>query len=344
MMNEPGVRTSGLDTFIKAAEYWVPGRDRSFLEYGGGLYGTATRFGAISRTLCFAKGEGLPGQAWEAGHPIVLRQFVGSYFQRTSAAHAEGLTCAIALPIFAGEFLTSVLVIFCGDDDSHAGAIELWHNDPAKSKDMTLVDGHYGNTGDAFEFISRRTSFRRGHGLPGLTWERGMPVFMEDMGKASSFLRGDSAVKVGINRGFALPCPAVRGQMYVLAFLSALATPIARRVEVWERFEAADVAESAVANDIARDGAAADAPHLRRSSGFCERMGSLAASATTPLLERGQGTIGQALLTGVPGISNQADTEPLGLGAAAREAGLKSLVAIPVIRNGRTVACVALYF
>jgi hypothetical protein len=323
-------------TFIKATEFWVPSRDRSFLEYGGGLYGTATRFGALSRTLCFARGEGLPGQAWEAGHPIVLRQFVGSYFQRTSAAHAEGLTCAIAMPIFAGDFLTSVLVIFCGDnDEDQAGAIELWHNDPAKSKDMTLVDGHYGNTGDAFEFISRRTSFRRDNGLPGACWGSGMPVFLEDLGKASGFLRGDLAVKVGINRGFAVPCPAARGQMYVLAFLSALATPIARRVEVWERL---DEVEGAAQTDRA------PGPQLRRVSGFCEALGSLSASVQTPLLAYGQGTIGQVLMTGVPGISNHADTEPVGLGAAATEAGLKSLAAIPVIRNGRTVACVALYF
>ena len=320
-----------MKTFIKATEFWVPSRDRSTLDYGGGLYGTATRFGAISRTLCFARGEGLPGQAWEAGHPIVLRQFVGSYFQRTSAAHAEGLTCAIAMPIFAGDFLTSVLVIFCGDDEDHAGAIELWHNDPALSKDMTLVDGYYGNTGDAFEFISRRTSFRRGHGLPGMSWEQGMPVFLEDLGKASSFLRGDSAVKVGINRGFAMPSfppfTAGQGETYVLAFLSALATPIARRVEVWERLQGL--------------------PQLRRASGFCESLGSLAPSAKNPaqpVLELGQGTIGQAFLTGVPGISNQADTEPVGLGAAAGEAGLKSLVAVPVIRDGRLVACMAWYF
>jgi GAF domain len=323
-------------TFIKATEFWVPSRDRSFLEYGGGLYGTATRFGALSRTLCFARGEGLPGQAWEAGHPIVLRQFVGTYFQRTSAAHAEGLTCAIAMPIFAGDFLTSVLVIFCGDnDEDQAGAIELWHNDPAQSKDMTLVDGHYGNTGDAFEFISRRTSFRRDHGLPGACWGSGMPVFLEDLGKASGFLRGDSAVKVGINRGFAVPCPAARGQMFVLAFLSARATPIARRVEVWERLGDEDAASAA-------DGAAG--PQLRRVSGFCEALGSLAASTQSPSLEFGQGTIGQVLLTGVPGISSHADTEPVGLGVAAKEAGLKSLAAIPVIRYGRTVACVALYF
>ena len=314
-------------TFVKAVEYWVPSRDRSCLEYGGGLYGTATRFAAISRTLCFARGEGLPGQAWEAGRPIVLRQFVGSYFRRTSAAHAEGLTCAIALPIFAGEFLTSVLVIFCGDDEEHAGAIELWHNDPALSKDMTLVDGHYGNTGDAFEFISRRTSFRRGHGLPGLSWEHGMPVFLDDLGKASGFLRGNSALKVGINRGFAVPCQAGQGETYVLAFLSALATPIARRVEVWER----------VPGQL----------QLRRTSGHCERLGSLTAPSAhpaAPLLERGQGTIGQAFLTGVPHISNQADSEPLGLGAQAAAAGLKSLVAVPVIRDGCLVACMAWYF
>jgi hypothetical protein len=330
-VTEAEAAVAAAQTFIKAIEFWVPGRERSFLEYGGGLYGTATRFGALSRTLCFARGEGLPGQAWESGHPIVLRQFVGSYFRRTSAAHAEGLTCAIAMPIFAGDFLTSVLVIFCGDDDDHAGAIELWHNDARQSKDMTLVDGHYGNTGDAFEFISRRTSFRRGHGLPGLCWGQGLPVFLEDLGKGSGFLRGDSAVKVGINRGFALPCPAGRHGMYVLAFLSALATPIARRVEVWERLDTDD------------QGAPA-APRLRRISGFCETLGSLAATDHAPLLESGQGTLGQVLLSGVPGISSHADAEPVGLGAAAQEAALKSLAAIPVIRDGRTVACVALYF
>ena len=313
-------------TFIKATEYWVPSRDRSHLVYGGGLYGVATRFGALSRTLCFRCGEGLPGQAWQAGYPIVLRQFVGSYFQRTAAAHAEGLTCAIAMPIFAGDFLTSVLVIFCGDDEHQAGAIELWHNDPAQSKDMTLVDGHYGNTGDAFEFISRRTSFRRGHGLPGLCWHRGVPVLMEDLGKASSFLRADSAVKLGINRGFALPCPARGGQIYVLAFLSALATPIARRVEVWERAEGVEP------------------PRLHRTSGFCETAGSLSPSPSAPVLERGKGTIGQALLSGAPGITSQVEAEPAGLGAEVSRAGLKSLVALPVVRDGRLVACMAWYF
>ena len=120
-----------MNTFIRAIETWVPSNDRSILEFGSGMYGKATRFAAISRELCFGRGEGLPGQAWEAGHPVVLKQFQGSYFRRTAAALAEGMTCGIAVPIFAGEFLTSVVVFFCGDDDAHAGdGLETLDRDP----------------------------------------------------------------------------------------------------------------------------------------------------------------------------------------------------------------------
>jgi hypothetical protein len=62
-----------VNTFIRASEVWVPSADRTMLEFGGGLYGKATRFGALSRNLCFGRGEGLPGQAWEQGRPLVLR-------------------------------------------------------------------------------------------------------------------------------------------------------------------------------------------------------------------------------------------------------------------------------
>lgn len=313
-----------MKTFIRVVEYWVPSGDRTYLEYGGGCYGRAARFGALSRSLCFARGEGLPGQAWEAGHPIVLKQFEGSPFRRTEAARAEGLTCGIAVPIFAGDFLTSVMVIFCGDDDAHAGAIELWHNDPAESKDMTLVDGYYGTTGEAFEFISRRTSLRRGHGLPGLAWERGVPVFMEDLGRGSRFLRAESAIQVGINRGFAMPCASREKRHYVLAFLSALATPIARRFEVWEP-------------DPTRT-------RLHRVSGFCEVEGALGGAPDGPSLDRAQGTIGTPFLTGVPAASDHADSEPGDVGTAARRAGLQTLVAVPVLREGRLAAVVAWYF
>lgn len=221
-------------TFIRVVEYWVPSEESGVLEFGGGLFGDATRFEAATKDLCFGRGEGLPGQAWESGGPIVLKDLVGSYFRRANAAKAEGLTCGIAVPTFKGDTLASVAVIFCGDDEAHAGAIELWRNDPEDGVDMDLVDGYYGSTGDTFEFISRATSFRRGTGLPGMAWERNAPVLLPNLGKGSGFLRSGDAVKVGINRGFAIPCSTSDGSYCVMAFLSALATPIARRVELWE--------------------------------------------------------------------------------------------------------------
>ena len=116
----------GQNTFIRVIEYWVPSEDGSLLEFGGGLFGTAKRFAAISRSLCFGRGEGLPGQVWDSGWPIVLKELDGNYFRRADAARAEGLTCCIAMPIFTLDKLSAVVVIFCGDDEAHAGAIELW--------------------------------------------------------------------------------------------------------------------------------------------------------------------------------------------------------------------------
>lgn len=311
-----------MPTFIRVIEIWVPDREGTLLELQGGHFGSTRAFAVISRTMCFGKGEGLPGRAWEQRRPLVLKQFEGSYFRRTRAAVAEGLTCAIALPVYAGERLTAVMLIFCGDDDAHAGAIELWRNDPAESADMTLDDGYYGATADVFEFMSRNMSFRKGSGLPGVVWETGLPVFLPDLGKGGRFLRADSAIKVGINRGFALPCPSPERAAYVMAFLSALATPIVRRFETW-------VPD-------------ADSDSLRRKEGFCERFGALPASIDRGV-ERWQGALGRAWSTGVPAIAGRAASEPGEVGAGARDAEHMSLVAMPIHRGGEVAAVVAWY-
>lgn len=271
-------------TFIRTIEYWVPGDDGSLLEFGSGLFGEAKRFEAATRPLCFGKGEGLPGQAWEAGHPLMLKSLEAPGFRRAAAAKADGLTCAIALPVFVAGHLSTVVVLFCGDDAEHAGAIELWHNGPEESSDMTLQDGYYGTTGDTFEFLSRSTSFRRGTGLPGRAWESQAPVFMPDLGRGSGFLRADSAVKVGINRGFSVPCSATDGHIYVLAFLSALATPIANQVDVWQPD--------------------AMASHLAHSFRFSETDSEIT-PVTADKLDMGAGTVGQVFASGVPALMGE---------------------------------------
>jgi hypothetical protein len=279
-------------TFIRTLEFWVPDASGSLLEFGGGLFGDCKRFEATTRNLCFGRGEGLPGQAWDLGHPIMLTALEAPAFRRAAAAQAEGLTCAIALPIFKAERLTAVVVLFCGGDQDHAGAIELWHNAPEDGVDMNLQKGYYGSTGDTFEFLSRCTSFRVGTGLPGRTWQRQGPVYMPDLGRGSGFLRADSAVKVGINRGFALPCSCADGDNYVLAMLSALATPIAQRVDVWEP----DALQS----------------HLAYSFGFSEDGSSQATSGNDklPLTEI---SVGQVYSSGVPMLQGQMVLMPIGM-------------------------------
>lgn len=312
-------------TFIRVVEVWVPDAEGSLLELGGAYYGAATRFGSMSRQMCFGRGEGLPGQAWELGHPVVINQFEGSAFRRTQAAHAEGLTSGIAIPQFDGSTLKAVVLIFCGDNDEQAGAIELWHNDPATSREMTLADGYYGRVSNVFEFISRRTGFHKGTGLPGLVWESGLPVFMADLGKGGRFLRADSAQKVGINRGFAIPCAAAADSgHWVMAFLSALATPLVRRFECWLPDEAGS--------------------HLLRREGFCELQGALDTGRWEERVETGQGALGRALATGVPMVSEAASAEPGGVGSGASAAGLAAVVALPVLKDGAVKAVVAWYF
>ena len=223
---------AAMKTFIRVVEVWVPDADHTLLEFGSGWHGDTKGFGAASREMCFGRGEGLSGQAWELRQPILLKQLEGSVFRRGRAAAADGLTSALALPVFVAERLHAVVLMLCGDDDANVGAIDLWRN-AAGSPDMVLADGYYGSTAEVFEFLSRNTRFRPGTGLPDLAWAACAPVSMPDLGKRSKFLRADSAQQVGINRGFAMPCSVPGHDVYVLAFLSALATPLVRRLEVW---------------------------------------------------------------------------------------------------------------
>jgi hypothetical protein len=227
---DEAARCVPMKTFIRVVELWVPDRTRTRLEFGGSL--CSAEYSDFSENALFAYDEGLPGKAWACGHPVILTKFANSYFKRTDEAIEAGLTCGVALPVFAGEFLMAVMVLFCGDDDKHVGAIELWQNDANVSHEMGLVDGYYG-TADMFEFNSRHTKFPRGFGLPGRTWKAGMPLIIKDLHNSKRFLRWEEASEIGINCGVGIPYTTSPDQTWVMTFLSAQATPIAKRFEIW---------------------------------------------------------------------------------------------------------------
>ncbi len=312
-----------MQSFIRVVEIWVPSRDGSLLEFQDGLYGALENFRLVSEKSCFGFDEGLPGKAWAKRHPVILRDLQHSYFVRSEAAADAGLTCGVALPIFAGDVLVAVVVFFCGDDAEHVGAIELWHNDPKRSLELSLVDGYFGHA-EGFEWISRHTGFRPGFGLPGLVWQRELPVVMADLGYSTRFLRAEEALKVGINKGLGMPSPYLPGQHYVLTFLSALGTPIAQRFEVW------------VPN--------ATREYLVFEAGDCDRKPDFDHDHHFIRIARGTGVLGQVLRTGKPQMQRgfRDDNDPISL--SARQADLNAVIAMPLLTAGQVSAVVAMYF
>lgn len=111
--------------FIKAAELWLPSADQGVLDYRGGLYGPGSQMARVSTDMCFGRTEGLPGRAWDDAVPVLLKSLSGSYFRRGEAARADGLNMGVALPFFAGDRVRAVAVLYGGEDDEHAGAVEL---------------------------------------------------------------------------------------------------------------------------------------------------------------------------------------------------------------------------
>lgn len=312
-----------MKTFIRVVEVWVPSADGRLLELGGGLFGAAPAFGAISRRMCFARAEGLPGHAWDEARPLLLRQLEGSYFRRVEAARAAGLSCAVALPIFLRDTLTSVVVLLCGAIEDHAGAIELWRNDPRVASDLTLAEGYFGSTGRDLEALSRDSYLPRGAGLPGLAWQREAAVFIDELGESRHFLRTQTAASAGIVRGLALPCSTAGRQSWVLSLLSSQRTPIARRVESW----------------LPGDGGL-----LQRGFGHCERAGPLPTGPDTAVTPAALGLIGQAWVDGVARVGSGAAVAGNAFVAERQGVGLDAVLAVPVTAEGTVGEVVALHF
>lgn len=222
-----------MKSFIRAAEIWLPAQDHTLLEFGAGHFGDALSFAAVSQAMCFGRAEGLPGEAWDVGHPVLLKQFEGSHFRRAGAAKVAGLTCAVAVPYFKGGVLTAVVTLFGAAGEDSKGAMELWRHDPRISSDIRLQDGYYGHLPAEFEQLSRDAYLPRGAGLPGMAWQRDEVIVAGQLGASTHFLRGEAASDAGICRALAMPCPSLGHDSHVLMLLSGAVTPIARRMARW---------------------------------------------------------------------------------------------------------------
>jgi hypothetical protein len=192
-------------SFIRAVEVWTPQGDQ--LSLHSGAYTDET-----PEPRTFARGEGLPGSAWERAAPVVW----------------ERAEPGLAFPLFAGERVVAVVSLACSDDAG--GCLEVWA--PNDLRELALTAGYYGRL-EPFAEISRLLRFQRGRGLPGIVWQTGLPQVIADLRTAGPFIRAAAARTSGVDSGLGIPLFRAGELTQALLFLSAHATPLARAFEVW---------------------------------------------------------------------------------------------------------------
>ncbi len=111
------------------------------------------------------------------------------------------------------------LRLICEQFDWDFGEAWIYDN---KRKTMIWHSCHGHGTGyyTKFREISQAAEFEMGCGIPGVVWQSGKPLWIEDIMKNSTFLRRDEAARSGLHCAFGFPVRVGDGVVGVINFLS----------------------------------------------------------------------------------------------------------------------------
>lgn len=125
---------------VGVAEVWTPRGAYNDLRLESGYFGSLTRFQNVSSFVRFERGAGLPGQAWQAERALIHDELANHPgFLRAAGASADELRTAVGIPVFAEQFIASVVLISSAATPIARG-IEVWK--PAADQ-FELVDCAY---------------------------------------------------------------------------------------------------------------------------------------------------------------------------------------------------------
>ena len=150
-----------------------------------------------------------------------------------------------------------------------------------------------------------------------------MPIVVKNLQNSKLFLRWEEAIEIGVNCGVGIPYKTANDLTWVVTFLSAQSTPIARRFEIW-------------VPNAARDA-------LVFHSGDCDKDMDLNVLFAAKPIKRGEGSIGGAWATGMPAINNSLRDDQSASAIAAREIKLNQIVVLPMIDGAKLTAVLAWY-
>jgi hypothetical protein len=126
-----------------------------------------------------------------------------------------------------------------------------------------------------------------------------------------------------MNFGLAIPYTNGGDETWVISFLSASSTPIARRCEIWQPGPS--------------DGT------LSFHSGYCSSGANLDAIFSGKTVGKGEGTLGQAFAAAVPAIGADLTQESSIAARSAAKAGLRQTFVLPVFSDIKLQALIAWY-
>lgn len=303
------------ESFVQGMEVWVPNGD--MLRHHSGAYGRHAEFARVSANKSFRYGEGLPGSVWASRCPEVWKELT-SHFVRAELAGAAGFDAAIGIPLFSGNDVSAVIVLLCGRRERTGGCIEIWNTELEQNL-LEHAGGYYGRF-EQFGHISRLLQFQRGSGLPGVTWQSGLPQVIDLTQVTNAFVRNSVARECGLDSGIAIPVHRGGNVAHVVILLSAAASPIARAFEVWLPYGEELVLEA---------------------SRYAPGLEEFAESSQDTVFRRGEGLPGRAFASKLPVVFDQLREPQFARYAAAARAGLEVGLAWPIMDDVgvRAVVC-----
>lgn len=311
-------------SLMPVCEIWTPRSDGAVLELKQGSYGGYESFQQASRGTVFAPGQGLPGNVWKSGLPVVWSALdAPDGFFRARAAAESGLSAGLGFPIMDGDEVKAVMVFLYVQGREPTGVMEVWAPDKAQAM-LTWQSGFYGALHDIKE-ESMKATFARGQGLPGTVWESKIPQLFPDLWQFSGFVREEAAAITGLTMGLGLPVLHANEVRAVAVLLSSDFLPFAKIFEIW------------VPN--------ASGSALVRHAGYYGRLSVFDRDAEASLsFAPGEGLPGRVWATKMPALLEPLDDASSGFARyrAAAEADLSVGIGLPILQAGQVRAVVVL--
>lgn len=145
-------------------------------------------------------------------------------------------------------------------------AVEVWRPTDDLSR-LIWASGSY-RCDDEFAAKSRQITFERGEGLPGIAWEKGLPVVSQELPE-DDFVRGEAARRVGISCLVAVPAMQADKCRGVVSFLCRGGENLQGAFEVWHRNDRDELGlSSSYYSNLERFGAVSQCVRFPRRAGL----------------------------------------------------------------------------